>query len=607
MTGKGLLLTDLLYTLMRQLTGVPCHLRVVGRPGDCTWIVRAYSGWPGRRSMRVGGDMARRPRSRVIGALLTVLVTAGVIAAAGFAAMAVAQSGAGAAGRTALTAADMAMTPPASPTVTSSAPSLSVNAGPDQTVIGTNIVDLDGQVTGTATSTAWSEESGPGTASFASPGSAQTTVTVSAPGSYTFELTASDGAGNSASGQVTVSVLAYVALGDSYSAGDGAVAHPSTATPSDYLPGGDSLIPSSSGDAACLQSVHAYPELVDTYISAPNPVPAGTANPAFTFDACTGALIDDITPDAQLAGTQNVPPQISALEQEPAASVGLVTLTIGGNDAGFGDVMAYCAKRFSFQQSCEAHSSAEVGQAINGGAGVPPLEARLQALYAQIKDVTNSDGQSPLAPGARIMVLGYPKFFPTGQASACSTGVGTFEFQPSDMAWIDNVIYRVDNAIQTAAAAAGVTYVDTYNAFDGNELCQASPSLNDLTLDTVGVKVGIQSFHPTIAGQATLATFAEGKGVTEAPAAPSFTSIPPTEVLFPGVPMSVQPVTFTATGNPPPTFTVSSGTLPTGLTLDPVSGLISGTPTKAGSYTFQVTASNSAGSVTSAAVKFLVL
>jgi hypothetical protein len=560
--------------------------------------------------------MARRARVRVIGALLAVLVTAGVSAVAGLAAVALArqaaESGAGSAGRTALIAADVAMTPPPSPTPTSSAapsaPSLSVSAGPDQTVIGTNIVDLDGQVTGTATSTAWSKESGPGTASFASPGSAQTTVTVSAPGTYTFELTASDGAGNSASGQVTVSVLAYVALGDSYSAGDGAVADPSIATASDYLPGGDSLIPSSSGDAACLQSVHAFPELVDTYISAPNPVPAGTANPAFTFDACTAALINDITSDAQLAGTQNVPPQISALEEEPAASVGLVTLTIGGNDAGFGDVMAYCARRFSFQQSCEAHSSAEVAEAINGGAGVPPLEARLQVLDTQIKDATNTDGQSPLAPGARIMVLGYPKFFPTGQASACPTGLGTFEFQPSDMAWIDNVIYQVDNAIQIAAAAAGVTYADTYNAFDGNELCQASPYLNDLTLDSVGVKLGIQSFHPTIAGQAALATFAEGKGVTEAPAAPSFTSIPPTEILFARVPMSAaHPVTFTATGNPPPTFTVSSGTLPTGLTLDSVSGLISGTPTKAGSYTFQVTASNSAGSVTSATVKFLVL
>jgi GDSL-like Lipase/Acylhydrolase family/Putative Ig domain len=485
--------------------------------------------------------------------------------------------------------------------------SLSVDAGANQTILGTNIITLDGQVDGDAADVAWTQASGPGTANFASSDSAATTATVSTPGTYVFQLTA-EGDGTSASGQVTITVQAYVALGDSYSAGDGAVANPPTATSSDYLPGGSSLVPSSSGNASCLQSVHAHPELVDTYVSAPNPVPAGTANPAFTFDACTAAVIKEIAPDAQKAGDQNVPPQISALKEEPAASVGLVTLTIGGNDAGFGDVMGYCARRTILEQSCEGHSKAEVTEAINGDADVESLEARLQALYTQIKDVTNTGGQSPLAPGARIIVLGYPKFFPTGQASACPTGYLTRDFQPSDMAWIDNVIYQVDNAIQTAAAAAGVTYADTYNAFGGNELCQASPYLNDATLDSVGVELGIQSFHPTMAGQAELAAFAKGNGVSEASAAPRFTSIPSETTLFLGEPLRVESNdTFTATGNVPPSFTVTSGTLPNGLTLDPISGLISGTPAKKGSYMFQVTASNSAGSVTSATVKFLVL
>ncbi len=556
--------------------------------------------------------MARRARVRLVWALLAALVCVGTgLAAVALAAQASA-SGAASAGGTTVTGADAGLTPTPSATPTGSTSPLSVNAGPNQTVTGTNIVDLDGQVTGPATSTAWSEVSGPGTADFASPASVKTTVTVSSPGTYTFELTASAGAGNSASGEVTVAVQAYVALGDSYSAGDGAVADASTATPGDYLPGGTSLIPSASGDAACLQSVVAYPELVDTYVSAPNPVPAGTANPAFTFDACTGAVIDDMVADAQKAGNQNVAPQISALEEEPAGSVGLVTLTIGGNDAGFGDVMAYCAGRLSFQESCEDHSEAEVNQAINGGGGVQPLEVRLTDLYTQIKDVTNTGGQSPLAPGVRIVVLGYPKFFPTGQASACLTGALSsrlFQFQPSDMAWIDNVIHRVDNVIQAAAAASGFTYFDTYNAFDGNELCQASPYLNEATADgdlksALDVKRYVQSFHPTIEGQAALAAFAEGKGVSEAPAIPSFTSTPQLSVHLRAD--RAASFTFTAAGNPPPTFIISSGAPPTGLTLDPVSGLLSGTPRKKGSYTFTVTASNSAGSVTSGTFEFVV-
>jgi len=53
--------------------------------------------------------------------------------------------------------------------------------------------------------------------------------------------------------------------------------------------------------------------------------------------------------------------------------------------------------------------------------------------------------------------------------------------------------------------------------------------------------------------------------------------------------------TFTATGNPSPTFAVASGSLPTGLTLSSA-GVLSGTPTAAGTYTFTVSASNGIGS-----------
>jgi uncharacterized repeat protein (TIGR01451 family) len=52
--------------------------------------------------------------------------------------------------------------------------------------------------------------------------------------------------------------------------------------------------------------------------------------------------------------------------------------------------------------------------------------------------------------------------------------------------------------------------------------------------------------------------------------------------------------TFTATGSPSPTFALASGSLPAGMTLSPA-GLLSGTPTTAGTYTFTVSASNGYG------------
>jgi hypothetical protein len=53
--------------------------------------------------------------------------------------------------------------------------------------------------------------------------------------------------------------------------------------------------------------------------------------------------------------------------------------------------------------------------------------------------------------------------------------------------------------------------------------------------------------------------------------------------------------TITATGTAPITFSVTGGALPPGLTLDPDTGQISGTPTTTGTYTFTITATNSAG------------
>jgi hypothetical protein len=75
--------------------------------------------------------------------------------------------------------------------------------------------------------------------------------------------------------------------------------------------------------------------------------------------------------------------------------------------------------------------------------------------------------------------------------------------------------------------------------------------------------------------------------------APELTAATPPATASVGTPYNY---TFAASGNPSPAFGVAAGALPAGLTLDPYSGVLSGTPTTKGTRTFTVSAANGVGS-----------
>lgn len=82
---------------------------------------------------------------------------------------------------------------------------------------------------------------------------------------------------------------------------------------------------------------------------------------------------------------------------------------------------------------------------------------------------------------------------------------------------------------------------------------------------------------------------------------PTFTSAAPAG----GIEGSDYSFTLTTSGTPSATYAVTSGALPTGLTLDATTGTISGRPTVAGTYTFTVTAAN--GTAPDAAATYSVV
>lgn len=219
----------------------------------------------------------------------------------------------------------------------------------------------------------------------------------------------------------------YVALGDSYSSGVGA---------GGYI--------GSSG--SCDRSTKAYPYL---WAAAHSPS-------TFDFEACSGARTGDV-----LAG------QLGTL----GSSTTLVSITVGGNDAGFSDVMTTCVLQSdSACLSRIATAKAYVDSTLPG---------QLDSVYSAI---------SSKAPSAHVVVLGYPRFYKLG-----TTCVGLSETKRSA---INGAADHLDTALAKRAADHGFTFGDVRPAFTGHELCSGSAWLHSLNLLNIG-----ESYHPTAAGQ----------------------------------------------------------------------------------------------------------
>lgn len=219
----------------------------------------------------------------------------------------------------------------------------------------------------------------------------------------------------------------YVALGDSYSSGVGA---------GSYI--------SASGD--CKRSTKAYPYL---WAAAHSPS-------SFDFTACSGARTGDV-----LAS------QLTPL----SATTALVSISVGGNDAGFADVMTTCV----LQSDSSCLSRINTAKAYVDST----LPGKLDGVYSAIRSK---------APNARVVVLGYPRFYKLG-----TTCVGLSETKRKA---INDAADYLDTAIAKRAANHRYVFGDVRTTFTGHELCSGSSWLHSLNWLNVG-----ESYHPTAAGQ----------------------------------------------------------------------------------------------------------
>ena len=244
----------------------------------------------------------------------------------------------------------------------------------------------------------------------------------------------------------------YIALGDSYAAGQGAGLYKND---------------------TCYRSANSYSELA-----------AETkAIKLITNAACSGKTTQEV-----------VATQLRQLNK----TTELVTITAGGNNLGFGDIVTNCGTAIfdsAFAAACAAASATAKAKLVSG-----QLAGEVASMIQSVQAA---------APNAKIVVTGYPYLFdpiPAGLADPMSQ----FIYQATDLA------DGLNGSIALAAAAIDPTavrvkYVDVRTAFAGHGINSGDPWINGAVPDSP------DGFHPNAKGYEAYYTALSGAGTYSAP------------------------------------------------------------------------------------------
>jgi lysophospholipase L1-like esterase len=219
----------------------------------------------------------------------------------------------------------------------------------------------------------------------------------------------------------------YAALGDSYSSGVGS-----------------RVFYEESGE--CDRSPYAYG-------------PKIAANRGYTldFEACSGAKTTEVN-EKQLGHL--------------SSTTALVTITIGGNDAGFSNVIINCALYYFTCGSAISEADEYIEKTLPG---------KLETTYKDIK---------AKATTAEVIVLGYPKLF-TKEGKTCNVNFLTSGNEKK----MNESAEKLDAVIKARAEAMKFKFVNPTSAFEAHEVCASEEWLNGQSNPLS------ESYHPNVKGQ----------------------------------------------------------------------------------------------------------
>jgi lysophospholipase L1-like esterase len=238
---------------------------------------------------------------------------------------------------------------------------------------------------------------------------------------------------------------------------------------------------------------------------------------SFAFYACSGATTGDLWPSGIKAKTG----QLLQLQNTSAlANASIVTVSIGGDDLNFHDILVNCSLGVHNFHVCDGNSND--GWIKDLHQNILDLRQRLVNTYKQILLA---------APNATLYVVGYPDLLPPKPSTAQQnlTCPRATHILPEGVGYLAYNERALDNVVQSAVAAVpGVHYVDLNgpgaNSFIGHSVCASTSWFNGVRWDGLSLHHLLDfsySFHPNAVGQANIAELVE-EAIAASP--PTFTA-----------------------------------------------------------------------------------
>lgn len=303
----------------------------------------------------------------------------------------------------------------------------------------------------------------------------------------------------------------YVAIGDSFSAGEGVEPYVDQKVDRYLNAGRGARIPLYQQNPAflCHRSTKGWPLKIKEPGASK---PVADSGGAFTFAACSGARLVNVDTTQQPKEYRDKKTAIPLQNTVLGTDADLVTMTFGGNDVGFVPIVTHCVAHYDcWEDTFVTVNGTPVSLDNWTKIRIALVQNELDGLYQQVRGRVRTD--------TRIVVATYPRLLKIGNR-ICTEGV---VLPQGERQWLADRVDDFDDVVAVRAARSNIDVADVRDAFQDHAICDGDNYITGARAaraTDLGGGVSAASFHPNDKGTTAYATVVSGVLAKPASTAP---------------------------------------------------------------------------------------